>query len=228
MSGLNLEVALPYGDYKGQAKGDVPDGDGFLQVKPDASVIKMPIGPPEEVFGGTYDGTFSVGKFSGQGVYMFPETSTLRSYKVRVEGVAVRAFAAHAWTARRDGMLWSGADLAASCALLLTQCASIPFRSRPTIRAELLWCIAGHVRGGQDARAGCARVARRRHVVHELPRRPRAHHGRGPGDVDVSVFDALERAPRLGAHEGPGWWRCTGAGSRCSLRRHPLSLRHPN
>ena len=115
MSGLNLEVALPYGDYKGQAKGDVPDGDGFLQVKPDASVIKMPIGPPEEVFGGTYDGTFSVGKFSGQGVYMFPETSTLRSYKVRVEEVAVVVAAArvcgHAWTARRDGVLWSGADL---------------------------------------------------------------------------------------------------------------------
>ena len=83
MSGLNLEVMTPQGEYKGQAKGSVPDGDGFLIVASDATVIKMPIGPPEDVFGGTYDGNFSVGKFSGQGVFMFPESSTLRSYKVR-------------------------------------------------------------------------------------------------------------------------------------------------
>jgi len=181
VSGLNLEVTLSTGDYKGQTKGDVPDGDGFLTMKLDASVMKMPVGPPVDVFGGTYDGNFSVGKFSGPGVFMFPETSTLRSYKVRVFSFF-----------GRPQML---GDLVLAC----------PFLTGPGLLALLSnpsrW-IAGLVRGGQDSRLRCARVARWRHALRDIPRRPRAHGGQHLGDADVSCTRCVrDHAPRPLAKE---------------------------
>ena len=75
MHGLNHELELPYGSWKGTVKGELPDGEGALIFKPSHRPFDTPTGPREPVYGGTYKGEVAIGAFSEHGTFYFAQDS---------------------------------------------------------------------------------------------------------------------------------------------------------